>query len=53
MNLSGGFDGKVALVSKKPVEIRGRKEMNYGLRGHWYKRATLDSIICQRMPTLQ
>ena len=25
MKLSGGFDGKVALVSKKPVEILGRK----------------------------
>src|SRR6476659_5472752 len=25
MKLSGGFDGKVALVSKKPVEIFGRK----------------------------
>src|SRR6478736_1805075 len=26
MKLSGGFDGKVALVSKKPVEILGRKK---------------------------
>jgi hypothetical protein len=53
IKLSGGFDGKVAACAKSLLKFLAGKEMNFGLLGHWYKKATSDSITCQCTPTLQ
>jgi hypothetical protein len=54
MKLSGGFDGKVGLVSKKPVEILGRKRdelwfagalVQKGYVGFYYMPVYADSSI--------
>jgi hypothetical protein len=49
IKLSGGSDGKVALISKQPVEILGRKRHELWFAGA-YRKGMLDFIMCRCTP---